>query len=134
MLTWFCVFALRYVRGLKRIGAMTIGALLKKRRTEKDLTLEVVALEAGTDPGNLSRIERDAQQPSAALLKKIAQALGVTVTSLYAELESRNVKEPAGEYHRDSHQLQRKFLDLNPENQKLVLEFIKMLGRMQKGG
>lgn len=111
---------------------MTIGALLKKRRMEKGLTLEAVALEAGTDPGNLSRIERDTQQPSAILLKKITQALGVTVTSLYAELESNGVNEPVSEYNRTAHQLQRKLLDLSPDNQKLALEFIKMLGRMQK--
>ncbi len=111
---------------------MTIGALLKKRRMEKGLTLEAVALEAGTDPGTLSRIERDAQQPSATLLKKVAQALGVPVTTLYAELESRGVKEPSPEYSRGIQQLQRKFLDLTPGNQKLALEFVKMLGKMQK--
>lgn len=111
---------------------MTIGDLLKQRRMERGLTLEMVALEAGTDPGNLSRIERDAQQTSAALLKKIAQVLGVTVSTLYAELETQGVKEPAGKYSRSIQQLQSKFLDLNPGNQKLALEFVKMLGRLQK--
>lgn len=111
---------------------MTIGALLKKRRMEKGLTLETVALEAGTDPGNLSRIEREVQQPSASLLKEIAHALEVSVSSLYAELENKGVKEPAAEYSRDAQQLQRKFLELSPGNQKLTLEFIKMLGKTQK--
>lgn len=111
---------------------MTIGDLLKKRRLERGLTLESVALEAGTDPGNLSRIERDAQQPSAVLLKKLAHALGMTVSSLYADLEGQGLREASPAYGRNLQQLQRRFLTLSPANQQLTLEFVKMLARRQK--
>jgi transcriptional regulator with XRE-family HTH domain len=111
---------------------MTIGALLKKRRVERGLTLEAVALEAGTDPGNLSRIERDAQQPSAPLLKKLAQALGVTMAALYAEVETPALREQAPEYNRRQQQLQRRFQALTPEHQQLALDFMQMLARRQK--
>jgi transcriptional regulator with XRE-family HTH domain len=113
---------------------MTLGTLLKKRRLERGLTLEAVALEAGTNQGNLSRIERDTQQPSAALLRKIAKALGVTVSSLYEELDSApaGIRETPPSYSKQLQQLQRGFLTLTPDNQKLAVEFIKLLGRMQK--
>lgn len=111
---------------------MTIGDLLKKHRLERGLTLETVALEAGTDPGNLSRIERDTQQPSAPLLQSIARALGVTVSSLYVELETRGIHEVPASYGKSVQQVQRRFSELTPANQKLALEFIKMLARLQK--
>lgn len=113
---------------------MTLGTLLKKRRQERNLTLEAVALEAGTNQGNLSRIERDAQQPSAALLRKIAKALGVTVGALYEELDTApaGIKETSPEYNKQLQQVQRGFLALTPDNQKLAVEFIRLLGRMQK--
>jgi transcriptional regulator with XRE-family HTH domain len=113
---------------------MTTGALLKKRRLERGLTLEAVALEAGTDPGNLSRIERDAQQPSATLLRKLAQALGVTVTALYAEAETTVLREQPAEYSRSQQQLLRRFQALGPANRQLALEFMKMLARLEKKG
>lgn len=113
---------------------MTLGTLLKKRRQERGLTLEAVALEAGTNQGNLSRIERDAQQPSAALLRKIAKALGITVSALYEELDANpsGIRETSPEYNKQLQQIQRGFLMLTPDNQKLVVEFMKLLGRMQK--
>lgn len=112
---------------------MTLGDLLKKHRLERGLTLEAVALEAGTDPGNLSRIERDTQQPSAPLLQKIAQALGLTVGALYTELETRDlVEEVPPRYDRSLQQLQKRFLALSPDHQALTLEFMRMLARRQK--
>ncbi len=113
---------------------MTLGDLLKKHRLERGLTLEAVALEAGTDPGNLSRIERDTQHPSAPLLQKIAQALGLTAGQLYAQLDAPQnlVQEVPPGYDKSLQQLQKRFLALNPGNRALALEFVKMLGRLQK--
>lgn len=111
---------------------MTLGTLLKKKRLERGLTLEAVALEAGTDPGNLSRIERDAQQPSASLLRKLAHALGTPVSGLYADLESQSLRESTVDYSRGLAQLHRRFITLTPDNQQLTLEFVKMLARRQK--
>lgn len=112
---------------------MTTGELLKKQRLDKGLTLEAVALEAGTDPGNLSRIERDVQQPSAALLKRLATALGLSPTLLYADTENGSrIRESRPEYNKSLQQLQRAFQNLDKDNQHLALDFIKMLARRQK--
>jgi transcriptional regulator with XRE-family HTH domain len=112
---------------------MTTGELLKQQRLEKGLTLEAVALEAGTDPGNLSRIERDVQQPSAALLKRLAGALGLSPAVLYADGDGgTRVRESRPEYSKALQQLQRNFQALSKENQQLALDFIKMLSRRQK--
>lgn len=114
---------------------MNLGTLIKKWRLERGLTLEAVALEAGTDQGNLSRIERDAQQPSAILLSKIANALGLTVSTLYAELEegrSGGVRGATPQYSKQLQQIQKGFLALSSENQQLAIDFIKLLGKRQR--
>ena len=55
--------------------AMTIGEILKRYRLKMGETLEEVAYRAGTDPSNLSRVERGMQQPSVALLEALAKSL-----------------------------------------------------------
>ena len=57
---------------------MKIGEAIKKLRIERGATQEDVALEAGTNAGNLSRIERCQQQPALELVEKIAAALGTS--------------------------------------------------------
>jgi transcriptional regulator with XRE-family HTH domain len=112
---------------------MSIGDLLKQQRLQKGLTLEYVALEAGTDPGNLSRIERNVQQPSAALLRRLGAALDLSPALLYLDgNDPRQVREPVSEYGKDFLQLQCSFNALDSHNQRLALEFIQMLLRLQK--
>lgn len=67
---------------------MNIGAAIRKVRLEKGLTLEAVALEAGTYAGNLSKIERSQQLPSLDLLHKLSHALGTKTSDLYGVAES----------------------------------------------
>ncbi len=63
---------------------MTIGPNIRRIRTARGLTLEDVATAAGTDTGNLSRLERDKQSVSQALLQRIADAMGVQPQDFYA--------------------------------------------------
>ncbi|WP_235662052.1 helix-turn-helix domain-containing protein [Pseudomonas savastanoi] len=63
---------------------MNIGAAIRKVRLEKGLTLEAVALDAGTYAGNLSKVERAQQLPSLDLLHKLSEALGTKTSELYA--------------------------------------------------
>jgi transcriptional regulator with XRE-family HTH domain len=113
---------------------MHIGQSIKKKREEQGATQEEVAFRAGTDASNLSRMERGLQKPSLDMLEQIAAALGTTVSALYVQTETRQAvrqlrEEPASPYGKGLRQLQRSFVELNPNDQKLVLEFVKLLGR-----
>lgn len=120
---------------------MKIGEAIKKLRLERGATQEDVALEAGTNAGNLSRIERCQQQPALELVEKIAAALGMTVADLYTyaaaqqpKTTKRKVKlKDGGEDHlNEPHLFRRGFQQLTPENKRLAVEFVKMLNRLQR--
>ncbi|MFP1682220.1 helix-turn-helix domain-containing protein [Alloalcanivorax sp. C16-1] len=55
---------------------LNIGGLLRERRARLGLTLKQVACRAHTDPGNLSRIERNEQQLSVPRMLALCDALG----------------------------------------------------------
>lgn len=59
---------------------MKIGATIRAARKAKGLTLEQLALEAGTDASNLSRLERELQGANKELLERILQILGIALT------------------------------------------------------
>lgn len=59
---------------------MKIGATIRAARKAKGLTLEKLALEAGTDASNLSRLERDQQGANKELLERILKILGISLT------------------------------------------------------
>ena len=121
---------------------MKIGEAIKKLRLERGATQEDVALEAGTNAGNLSRIERCQQQPALELVEKIAAALGTTVADLYAYAEANQPKAAKnkpktkrnGEADSNTAVLFRRvFHQLTPENKRLAVEFVKLLNRIQGG-
>ncbi len=67
-----------------RIGSVErndfpIGASLRAARKRRDMTLRVVAEEAGVTESFLSQAERDIASPSIATLRRIAVALGMTI-------------------------------------------------------
>ena len=119
---------------------MEIGQVIRALRQERGQTLEQIALEIGTDPSNLSRIERGVQQPAADSLKMIAAALKTTVAELYAFAEGKN-NAPKGkkfegrnelDYTSEAIQLRHHFRTLTPENQRTLLEIVKVLNRLQR--
>ncbi|WIM04875.1 MAG: helix-turn-helix domain-containing protein [Candidatus Nitricoxidivorans perseverans] len=117
---------------------MNIGESIRKARLEQRVTLEKIALAAGTDAANLSRIERGKQGFSPEMIERIAQALKLPVSALYSYAEQQTATyrvEPAGrQAGDDSVELPlREFCRLNPENRILALEFIRMLLGLQKG-
>ena len=121
---------------------MEIGQVIRALRLEKRETLEQMAHEIGTDPSNLSRIERGVQQPAAASLKMIAAALHTTVAALHAHAEgvgqaSKKGRDllgsDAADYTTEAIQLRRNFRALSPENKHLAVEFVKLLNRTQSG-
>jgi transcriptional regulator with XRE-family HTH domain len=120
---------------------MKIGDAIRKLRLERGATQEDVALEAGTNAGNLSRIERCQQQPSLELVELIVAALGTTVADLYIyaaanqpKAEKNKLKTKDGGKTDDSNAailFQRSFHQLSSENKILAVEFVKLLNRRQ---
>lgn len=116
---------------------MKIGAAIRKIRLERGLTLEQVALDAETYAGNLSKIERDQHPPSLDLLHKVAQALSVRMTELYAIAEhdtaqnDAKAQEVQGEYANEMILIRRHFQALSPANRTLAVELLKVLIRSQ---
>lgn len=119
---------------------MHIGQIIYALRREKGLTQEALALAAETATSNLSRIEQGKRRPSGALLERLASALETSVTAIYASLEgvqegeANSTSDPiqACDLTRDAIQLRQGFRELSPENQRLTLEFIRMLRRLQQ--
>ncbi|GAA4340314.1 hypothetical protein GCM10023144_39850 [Pigmentiphaga soli] len=119
---------------------MHIGSAIRQTREQLGLKLEAVAMEAGFDAGNLSRIETGKQKPSITRLESIARAMKVRVADLYALVEplpipgmTPSLREgDIAPYHDDLQTLRRSYSALDPRRRKLVYEFVKLLNRMQK--
>jgi len=117
---------------------MDIGSAIRHVREQLGLKLEAIALEVGTDAGNLSRIETGKQKPSIVRLEKIAHAMNVGVTDLYALVENMRVLPATSElrdgddlpYADDTRALRRSFAALDARDRKLVIEFAKLLNRV----
>ena len=120
---------------------MKIGPVIRKLRKEKGATLEQIALIAGTDPGNLSKVERDLQQLTPDMLENVAKALEMPISSLYLIAEqtsaqhivSGSKKEMAKEVRRLEDFVTR-FMLLTPEHQLMVNEFIAVMLKSQGKG
>lgn len=119
---------------------MHIGAAIRHMRETLQLKLEMVALDAGFDPGNLSRIETGRQNPSIPRLESIAKAMNVSVADLYALVEAPRalVSTESQPNHRgrtinQSHwvKLRTGYELLNDRRRQLLLEFLDALVRME---
>lgn len=124
-----CVSALFVLGWINTIEAMKIGTVLKNLRVSRGATLEEIALEANTDVGNLSRIERGLQAPSIEAVEQIAAALQIRMSALFLMIEGEGA---SAELPEDGVlQLTRGFRALAPENKKLLLDFVALLKRHQ---
>ena len=65
---------------MRKYWVMDIKAL----RKNLGLTLKSVAKSIGTDPGNLSRIERNVQLPGISLAKKISEFYGISLDQIFS--------------------------------------------------
>lgn len=89
--------------------------------------MEQIALEADTDVGNLSRIERGVQCPSVDALEQIANALQIRVSVLFMMLEGESPMQMSTE--QDIQGLIRNYRSLPDDQKELVIEFVKLLKR-----
>ena len=123
--------------------AMQIGKVIRTMRQEQGLTLEELALRIGSDAGNLSRVERGKQRYTPEMLQAIADALKTPVSNLFFraeqkvaayEVSGRKPAEPVRPTPENDVflSLRRVLSNLDPEKQKLVVEFARMLSRQNK--
>jgi transcriptional regulator with XRE-family HTH domain len=109
---------------------MDIGKVIKKLRLAQGLTQEQLALEIDSDGANLSRIERGCQSPTFKGLELLAHALKTTPALIVSEACDTNTQTEPAELD-DIKQLLRNYRTLNTENQRLAIEFVRLLGRLQ---
>ena len=65
-----------------QLSVVYIGENLKDARFRAGLTQAELAEKAGTTQTTVARIERDAVQPEVTTIRKLAAALGVTISDL----------------------------------------------------
>lgn len=119
---------------------MDIGQAINAIRKRKQLKLDAVAYDAGTDTGYLSRIENDGRKPSLKMLEQIAAALDTPVSAIFALAEGRGEKarlpdefteDDTGDHATELAQLRRSFRELSPANRRIAVELLKALERAQ---
>lgn len=76
-------------------NSLKIGALLRERRRDAELTLETVATRAGVTKGFLSDVERDNASPSVAVLVRLCDVLNLPIGSLFASVGTEVVRGDA---------------------------------------
>lgn len=88
--------------GLAEEGSPKIGALIRARRRQQQMTLQVLGEASQTSVGYLSQIERDQATPSLGTLAQIARALGVGVDYFIAAPSAEDALSRAKERSRFS--------------------------------
>jgi len=68
----------------------SLGATLKAARRARELSADALATRSGVSRAMIGKIERGTAQPTAALLGRLAGALGMTLSELVARAEEEN--------------------------------------------
>ena len=80
-------------------GDVNVGGVLQRLRTERGLSLRVLAQRTGFSPSFLSQLQRNQVSPSIGSLQKIAQSLGVTISAFFDAPEPPDAITRAAERH-----------------------------------
>ena len=67
------------------VTELQLGTRIRSLRQARHLTLRDVAHRAGVTESFLSQVERDVTSPSIATVHRVAQALGLSISQLFAE-------------------------------------------------
>lgn len=77
-----------------------VGGVIRRLRSEKNMSLQELSRLSGVSSGMLSQIERDLANPSLKVLTKIQQALGTTAGALFPQGSDINVTQRDPEFVR----------------------------------
>ncbi|HTB70464.1 MAG TPA: helix-turn-helix transcriptional regulator [Solirubrobacteraceae bacterium] len=66
---------------------LVLAKLLKQLREDREITQEQLAFDAGMTASALSRIERGVNSPGWMTVRRLAEALGVSLAEIAAEVE-----------------------------------------------
>ena len=69
--------------------SVNVGSRLRQLRTERDLSIRALARQSGLSANALSMIEREKTSPSVSTLYKVADAMGIPITSFFGQNEAR---------------------------------------------
>ena len=74
----------------------TIGAVIRRERRKRGRTMKALAVEAALSVVYLGEIERGKKYPSALVLERLAQGLGLTVSDVLEQVaaELRGTAQP----------------------------------------
>ena len=118
------------------MSTMRVGRTIRELRLAAGATLEELAYKAGLDASNLSRIERDLQEPSAGCAWRIADALHVSLGDLFDDTARthRDGAEPIPRgSDRQADSLLKVFYRLNETNRGLAVQMLRLLEKSQRG-
>ncbi|MEO6697296.1 MAG: helix-turn-helix transcriptional regulator [Gammaproteobacteria bacterium] len=110
-----------------------LGAALRRLRLARGLKLADVAYAAGTDPANISRLERGIQGYSDQTLTAIADIFGMRLWEIFREAESQpahQVREEHGHYGavpaKQLQLLNQRYAHASPAARKLIDTLVKI--------
>src|SRR5260370_26424328 len=109
---------------------MKAGALvarnIRRLRVARELSQEMLAVDAGIDRTYVSRLERGLENPSVAVLEKLARALSSNIEDLFRA--PRTAEAPSSASRLAGLQLIRVFLKIESEgDRKKVFDLAKQL-------
>lgn len=114
---------------------MRIGRAIRELRLAAGATLEELAHKAGLDASNLSRIERDLQEPSAGCAWRIADALQVSLADLFddsARARQQGAEPISRGLDRQSDSLLKVFYRLNETNRGIAIQMLRLLEKTER--
>lgn len=105
-----------------------LGQAIRALRKSQKLTLLDLANTAGTDPGNVSRLERGLQGYSEEMINAVATALGIKLSELYAMIEApKKAEEIAQNYDKQLNELKALYMRLNGGKRRLLIQIAQGL-------
>lgn len=105
-----------------------LGQAIRALRKSQKMTLLELANAAGSDPGNISRLERGLQGYSDEMLTSVCDALGIKIHKLYEMIESPNkAEEIAQNYDKQLQELTKIYKRLSSGKRKLLAQLAQGL-------
>lgn len=118
---------------------MKIGHVIRNLRNAKKATLADIAFAVETDAANLSRIEREEQNPSPDLADKLAREFDVPVSAFYLMAEQTLALYQVDGNREEMKQARQRldtfvsrFMLLSAANQDLINEFLEVLLKAER--